>query len=61
MFRRKLMRLGLLALAALFLLGALGFVALAEEDSPLRVQVAVRPEGLIAPGDVMLNFILENV
>ena len=55
----------LLTLTALLFAGTLGFAvpgALAEEDSSLlRIEVAARPEGLIAPGDVLLSFILENV
>ena len=69
MFRRSLSRFGLiallLALTTLLWMGAPGFgvpSALAEQqDLPLHIQVAVRPEGLIAPGDVMLSFIIENV
>ena len=52
-----------LALAALLLVGALGLgapAARAEEDSMLRIQVTVRPEGLIEPGDAVLNFSVEN-
>ena len=65
MFRRNLVRLArialLLALTAL-LLGGPGVAASAERGSELlRIEVAVRPEGLIEPGDVMLNFIVENV
>lgn len=51
----------LIALAALALAGAPGLGASAEEDALLRVQVSVRPEGLIEPGDVILSFTIENV
>ena len=66
MFRCRFSQLHLtalvLALAALLWMGTPGFVARAEaNDSALDVQVSVRPEGLIAPGDVMLSFIIENV
>ena len=52
----------LFSLTALLLTGALGFAARAEdEDAMLRIQVSTRPEGLIAPGDVMLSFLIENI
>ena len=68
MIRRNALRPGIFALfcalAALLWMGALGFgvpSARAEEATLLDIQVAARPEGLIAPGDVMLSFTIENV
>ncbi len=55
----------LLVAVALLLAGALGRFAPAahaeQSDSLLRIEVSVRPEGLIEPGDVTLNFSIENV
>ena len=63
--RRFGMTAVLFALAVLLLAGALGFAvpaAHAEDgDAMLRIQVSTRPEGLIAPGDVMLSFLIENI
>ena len=52
----------LFVLAVLLLTGVPGLAARAEgDDAMLRIQVSTRPEGLIAPGDVMLSFVIENI
>ena len=69
MTRQNTWRLGiaavLFALAVLLLTGVLGFAAPAaraeDGEAMLRIQVSPRPEGLIAPGDVMLSFFIENI
>lgn len=63
MTRRIALRCALVALVMLlaWLGSSIYFVRAEENNRMLRVQVSVRPEGLIEAGDVVLSFSIENV